>query len=87
MFEPLGPEPLKPAVKIMLGIWFLLLIPWLPFAGLSGMAFDGGYTLQAYIFVWAVWTYPITLGIAFLSRRKHPGLVWLPFLNLVLAFI
>src|SRR5207248_1001781 len=75
--------PLDTTVKVVLTVWCLLLVPWILFAGLAGMAFDGGYTTGAYIFVWSVWTYPITVGISFLFRRKHPRLVWLPALNFI----
>lgn len=53
IFEPHA-EPLPPVsitVKVMLSIWCVLLIPWVPFAGLAGMAFDGGATIAALIFV------------------------------------
>jgi hypothetical protein len=47
------------------------------------MAFDGGYTAEAYTAVWSVWTYPALLAISFLCRRKAPGLIWLPALSLL----
>lgn len=75
--------PLQPYVTGWLIIWCLLLVPWGVFAALSGMAFDGGYTFSAYLFVWSVETYPLSLVIAFIFRRKCPALVFLPFIHLI----
>jgi hypothetical protein len=61
--------------------WAVLLIPWLLVAPLSGMAFDAGYTAEAYTFVWSVWTYPVTVGITAVFRRWWPWVVLLPLLN------
>ena len=63
--------------------WLVLLIPWLLLFALSGMAFDGGYTAEAYAFAWSVWTYPITVGIAAVFRKWAPWTVVLPLLNIV----
>jgi hypothetical protein len=49
----------------------------------TGMAFEGGYTFDAYLFVFDVWAYPVLVGIAWLFRRRRPALVWLPALILV----
>jgi hypothetical protein len=90
MYEPLD-EPLTvqadtpPSyVNKMQGIWLFLLLPWFPFAGLSGMAFDGGKKTSAYVFVWALWTYPLVLFIASMLKRRIPGAILLPFLNVFL---
>jgi len=77
-----GPTEITPHVKVLLSFW-LLLLPWLIFAPLSGMAFDGGSTFKAYTFFWSTLTYPITLCAAFLLRRKAPMASLLPVLNLV----
>jgi hypothetical protein len=45
------------------------------------MAFDGGYTLDAYVFFWSVASYPVTVAIAAFTRKKVPELVFLPLLN------
>jgi hypothetical protein len=81
MFDSLGSAPLQPFVKTTLVIWFVLLIPWFPFAGLAGMAFDGGDTAVAYGFVGSLWTYPILVAISFAYKRKQPRLVFLPLLT------
>jgi hypothetical protein len=84
LFESIKtPAPILTWVKRWLVLWFVLLIPWFPFAALAGLAFDGGPTWSAYMFVWAIWTYPITLATAFSFRRKIPFLVFLPMLNVI----
>ena len=70
------------ATKYIFLFWVVLLIPWLLVAGLSGMAFDGGYTAEAYTFFWSVWAYPITVGIVAVFRRWVPWIVLLPLLTL-----
>lgn len=81
----LGPPPLRTDVKILLAIWFVVLVPWIPVFTLmgTGMAFEPGYTLDAYLFVFMAWAYPVLVFIAYLFRRRRPGLVWLPALILV----
>lgn len=64
------------AKKVRLGISLALLLPWLPFALLSGMAFDGGDTLHARFFLLSVWTYPVAVIIV-PPRNARPGLVLL----------
>jgi hypothetical protein len=70
------------ATKYISLLWVVLLIPWLLVAGISGMAFDGGHTAEAYAFFWSVWAYPITVGIAAVFRRWVPSIVLLPLLTL-----
>jgi hypothetical protein len=75
-------RPTPSAAKVLFIVWLVLLLPWFLFAGLSGMAFDAGPSAEAYTFVWSVWTYPVTLGIAAVLRRWVPWIVLLPFLNM-----
>jgi hypothetical protein len=70
------------ATKYVLIFWVVLLIPWLLVAPLSSMAFDGGYTSEAYAFFWSIWTYPVTVGIAAVARRWMPWIVLLPLMNI-----
>lgn len=65
----------------MFVLWAILFLPWFPLALLSGMAFDAGYNARAYTFFWSVWTYPISVAVAFFCRRKVPFLALLPVLN------
>ena len=80
-----GPPPLRTDVKVALTIWCVVLVPWIPFFTLmgTGMAFEGGYTLAAWLFVFVVWAYPVFVGVAWFFRRRRPALVWLPALILV----
>ena len=94
MFEQslLGPPPLTPltsTVKIMLTVWFIVLVPWVPFLSVmgSGMAFEGGDTLAAYLFVVMAWAYPVLVCVAYYFRRRRPVLVWLPALILVWVLV
>lgn len=76
----LGPRPLTMTAKVLLTIWCVVLVPWVPFFTLmgTGMAFEGGYTFGAYLFVFMVWAYPILVAVAYVFRRRKPMLVWLP---------
>jgi hypothetical protein len=73
-------------VTTLLVFWCVLLLPWLPFALMSGMAFDAGYTMHAYVFFWSVWTYPVAIAIAAFLRRRMQLLALLPCVNVV-AFL
>ena len=70
-------------VRILFFVWVILLIPWLVMAPLSGMAFDGGYTISAVGFVFSVWTYPIAVFGAFKLLDRSRNAVLLPLINLV----
>lgn len=76
--------PLDTTVRIMLFVWFVLLLPCLIFAAMSAMAFeDDGYTVAAFAVALVPWLYPILLATAFFYRRRRPHLVWLPALSFV----
>jgi hypothetical protein len=82
MLDSIGPPPQSTAVAIMLTIWCVLLVLGsLPALMLTGMAFEGGHTLDAYLTLVAVWIYPPLVGLAFFFRRSRPVLVCLPFLS------
>jgi hypothetical protein len=38
----------------------------------TGMAFDGGNTLDAYVSVAIVWAFPIFVAVSYLFRRGNP---------------
>jgi hypothetical protein len=85
--EPEG-EPSTPLwAKTVLAVWMLTLPITILFASLSGMASDDGYHPSVYIFIGAAFTYPISIVVAFILRRKFPALVLLPCLNVVVWFI
>lgn len=76
--------------KIHVGLfvlWIVLLLPWVPFAPLSAMAFDAGPSFWVYLFVGSVLAYPVTVFIAFALYQKTPRIVFLPFLDLGVFFI
>lgn len=56
--------------KALLFLSWVLLVPWYLFAGLSGLAFDSGDTPLIRTFVYASWTYPISVVIATILRKK-----------------
>lgn len=70
--------------RILAGMWVLSLIPWFIFIlpG-AGMAFDGGYTSEAYVFSGAVLSYPPMVILALISKRWFPACVFLPLLSVV----
>jgi hypothetical protein len=74
-------------VTVVLTIWLVLLgLAALPGLMLTGMAFEGGHTLDAYLSLAAVWSYPLLVAIAYFYRRRRPLCVWLP-LTTVLLFV
>jgi hypothetical protein len=68
-------------------IWLFLLLPWLLLAPLSLMAFDAGPTFKAYVFVWSIWTFPVSVGIVAIVRKKAPVIALLPCLNVMACFV
>ncbi len=84
------PAPSNTYVKVMLIAWSVLLPLLLQFARMAGKALadpPNPSTPFAYGFAWSIWTYPITLGIAFVYRKKRPYLVGLPALNVTVFII
>ena len=55
-------QPATRATRAVFIFWLVLLIPWLVVGPLSGMAFDGGATPEAYAFFWSTITYPVSVG-------------------------
>ena len=80
-----GPAPLTATVTTLLIVWSILfVVGTFPALMLTGMAFEGGHTLDAYVSLVAVWSYPPLVGIAFYFRRRKPALVWLPLMTMLL---
>jgi hypothetical protein len=65
----------------------MLLVPWVPFAPLCAMAFDPGPSFEAYLFVTCVWSYPVTVFLAFILRQRVPMIGFLPCLNFAILFV
>jgi hypothetical protein len=77
----------NPAVALVLFvIWLILLLPWLLFAGLSGMAFDAGNALRAYVYLFSLWTYPVSVWVVWKFREERPAIALFPMLNLLGVF-
>lgn len=70
--------------KILIVLWVALCYPWLLLVPLAGMAFDGGHTLEAYLFVGFVLTYPLSvLSAGLLVFLKKPAAALLPSANIL----
>ena len=54
-------------LRLVMVLWIILLMPWLPFALRSGMAFDAGI-VRASIFVFFAWMYPAAVWLAWRFR-------------------
>ena len=79
---------MKKVMKVLFPIWLVLLVPWLFLAPLSLMALgDTPPTSQTYVTVYAIWTYPVAVGIAAIFRKKVPVISLLPGLNIVACFV
>ena len=87
MEKPITAEEADWATLFVFVLWLLLLVPWFMIAPLAAMAFDPGPSLGAYAFVFSTWTYPISVGLAGIFRRKAPLIVLLPCLNVAGYFL
>ena len=65
-------RPAPSGTQALFVFWCILLAPWMLFGPLSAMAFDGGYTAQAYVFFGSSITYPISVVLAAILRRWYP---------------
>jgi hypothetical protein len=79
-------QPAPAGTRALLIFWFILLLPWTLVGPLSGMAFDGGATAEAYVFFWSTITFPVSVALAALFRRWFPYAVILPVLNFAACF-
>ena len=86
-YQQLTKPPLLREVKLMLAFWIVTLPVGLVFMLVSGMAFDAGDHWDVDVFVGAAYTYPISIVLAFLFRRKRPMLVFLPWVNIALWLV
>ncbi len=79
-------KPVPSATRVVFIVWLILLVPWMLVGPLSAMAFDGGATPEAYVYFWSTITYPASVALAGLLRRKYPYAVILPTLNFAACF-
>ena len=68
-------------------LWIILLLPWLIVATVSLMAFDAGPKFAVYVFVWSIWTYPLSVGIVWWLRQDRPLVALLPLVNIAVWLI
>jgi hypothetical protein len=68
-------------------LWLVLLLPWLVFAGLAGMAFDAGSRVPVYVIVGSIWTYPISVALVWMYRDDIPVIAFLPCVNFAICAI
>lgn len=80
--EESTPVPQKLALALLI-VWLVLLVPWFVAAQYVGLIFDGGVTWSAYLAVWSVWTYPLTVIVGAVLRKKAAAFILLPCLNLL----
>jgi hypothetical protein len=78
-------ETIEKSVSVLFLLWFVLLLPWLAFAMVSLMAFDDGPKFGVYLFVWSIWTYPVSVGIAWWFRDRAIAVALLPCVNILLC--
>jgi hypothetical protein len=55
------------------------------FAGVVGMAFDGGPCWEAYLLVWGTLSYPVSLVLAVTLRKRLSAIIYLPALNIIVV--
>jgi hypothetical protein len=86
---PRIPNPSRREIQIA---WFwifallaLCLLPWFYLFGLSGIVGDSGnpLSIRDYLLLAWIWTFPLTLAIALIFRRRVPALILLPLLHAV----
>ena len=63
-------------------VWVLLLIPWVAFASLSGIAFDAKSTLVAGLIVMSIWSYAPAVLAAYALQERHRKAVLLPLISI-----
>ena len=72
---------------VLMVVWFVLLVPWLPVAFMIGFIADGGTNAGAYIMIWSTWLYPVGVVFAAKFREAIPWLVLFPLSNLALFML
>jgi hypothetical protein len=72
---------------VLMVVWCVLLVPWLPVAFLIGFIADGGTNAGVYIMIWSTWLYPVAVVFAAKFREAIPWLVLLPLSNLAIFIL
>lgn len=55
-------------------IQVLLIVPWLPFAALSGMAYDTGHLWPVVLFIGPFQAYPLLIVISYIASARFNSL-------------
>ncbi len=69
--------------KLLFITWLLLLLPWIVIAPFVALGFDGPRTLSIYLAAWSIWSYPASVGVVWIFRKKNPVASLFPCLNFV----
>ena len=69
--------------KFLFFVWLALLLPWLVEAPLIAMMYDAPPTLSIYIGTCAIWSYPLSVGVVWMLRKKNPAVALFPCMNVV----
>jgi hypothetical protein len=67
----------------LFAVWLILLLPWIVVAPFVALMFDAPPTLSIYIGAWSIWSYPVSVGVVWIFRRKNPAVSLFPCLNFV----
>jgi hypothetical protein len=63
-------------------VWKVLLLPWVIAAPWLAFAYDAPETTTL-VAVWMVWSYPVSVCIAWALWKKHPLFALFPCMNLL----
>ena len=66
----------------LLFVWKILLLPWVVVAPWLAFAFDAPET-KTLVAVWTIWSYPMSVCVAWLLTKKHPLFALFPCINLL----
>jgi len=73
---------LDTVTRVLLVIWIVLLVPWVVFAVLIGMAFDSGNKTAALLLVLSAWSYGPAVFAAFKLLDRSRLAVLMPFISI-----
>jgi hypothetical protein len=68
-------------------VWLILLLPWIVIAPFVALLFDAPPTLAIYIGAWSIWSYPLSVGVVWIFRRKNQVASLFPCMNFVVFTI
>lgn len=69
--------------KVLFIVWLILLLPWIVVTPFLALLFDGPRTLSVYIGAWSIWSYPLSVGVVWMCKRKNPVASLFPCMNFV----